>query len=87
MTIQFEIPENLEERLRSTGMNPSQAAKELLFVNLYREAKLTHHELGEVLGLSRYEIDGVLKRHDIPFDLNIEELRAETAFLDEGGRR
>lgn len=86
MTIHFDIPKNIEEHLRSAGQDPTQTAKELFFVELYRKGRITHHELGEALGLSRYETDGVLKRHDVPLDLSIEEVRAETAFLDKMSR-
>jgi len=86
MTIHFEIPNNIVEQFRSAGQDPTQTAKELFFVELYRKGQITHHELGEALGLSRYETDGVLKRHDTPLDLTMEELRAETAFLEKMGR-
>ena len=51
-----------------------------------RKGKITHHELGKALSLSRYETDGVLKQHDVPIDLSIEELRAETDFLEQKSR-
>jgi len=86
MTIHFDIPKNIEEQLRSAGQDPTQTAKELFFVELYRKGQITHHELGEALGLGRYETDGLLKRHDVPLDLSIEEVRAETAFLDKMSR-
>lgn len=87
MTIQFEIPSEIDEQLRASGIDPSQTAKELFLVDLYRNAKLTHHELGKLLGLSRYETDTLLKRHDVPIDLSLEELQAETAFLEKSGRQ
>jgi len=86
MTIHFEIPKNIEEQLLSSGIDPTQSAKELLLVDLYRKGKITHHELGKALSLSRYETDGVLKQHDVPIDLSIEELRAETDFLEQKSR-
>lgn len=82
MTIHFDIPGHIEELLQSGGIDPSRAAKELLLVDLYRKRKLTHHELGEALELSRYETDGVLKRHGVPPDLTIGEVQAETAYLE-----
>jgi hypothetical protein len=86
MTIHFDVPNNIERLLLSSGIDPSLEAKELLLVDLYRKGKITRHELGEALGLGRYETDGVLKRHDVPVDLTIEEIRAETAFLETLGR-
>jgi predicted HTH domain antitoxin len=86
MMIHFEIPESIEEQLRSSGIDPTQSAKELLLVDLYRKGKITHYELRKALSLSRYETDGVLKRHDVPIELSIEELRAETDFLERKSR-
>ena len=86
MTIHFEIPKSIDDQLRESGIDATQFAKELFFVDLYRKGKFTHHQLGEVLGLSRYETDGVLKRHDVPLNLSIEDVQAETAFLQKQGR-
>jgi predicted HTH domain antitoxin len=83
MTICFEIPQDIEERLRSTGADLNQTAKESLLVELYRQKQVTHHQISQALGLSRYEVDGLLKRHDVPLDLSIEEFRTEAASLRE----
>ena len=77
MAIHFEIPKNIEEQLRSSGIDPTQTAKELLFVNLYRKEQITHHQLAEALGLDRDETDGVLKRHGVEIELSREEFRSQ----------
>lgn len=81
MTVCFEVPEQVERRLRVDGVDADAAAREAFLVDLYRRERLTHHELGQALGLSRYETDGVLKRHDVPLDLTMEELEAQVAAL------
>ena len=73
MTIHFEIPKDIEEWLRAAGINLTQMAKEALLVDLYRTARITHHQLAEALGLNRYETDGVLKRHGVGVGLSPEE--------------
>ena len=83
MTISFEIPEEIEEQLRSTGTDPNRTAKESLLVELYRQKQITHYQISQALGLSRYEVDGLLKRHDVPLDLSIEEFRTDAASLRE----
>ena len=65
MTIHFELPKHIEEQLRSSGIDPTQAAKEPFFVDLYRKEQITHHQLAEALGLDCNETDGVLKRHGV----------------------
>ena len=47
MTIHFEIPKDIEERLRAAGIDLTQMAKEALLVDLYRQHKITHRQLGE----------------------------------------
>ncbi len=59
-----------------------QRAKELLLVSLYRDDQLSHHQLATILGLTRYETDGVLKRHGVTEDLlTVEELAAQVDSL------
>jgi hypothetical protein len=81
MNITFEIPTEIEEVLQSTGTDPGRAAKESLLVELYRQRRITHHQLGEALDLNRYEVDGVLKRHNVLLDLSLEDFDAEAASL------
>jgi Uncharacterised protein family (UPF0175) len=40
-------------------------AREAYLVELYRQDRITHHQLTQALGLSRLEGDGVLKRHKV----------------------
>ena len=46
-------------------------------VELYREGRISHGELAEGLGLSRYQADGVLKRHNVTEDLLCSDELAE----------
>jgi hypothetical protein len=41
------------------------AGKEAMLVEIYRQGKISHGDLAVSLGLSRCEIDGVLKRHEV----------------------
>ena len=81
MAITFQIPPDLEHELRSRLGDLDKAAREAMAVELYRQAKLSHFELSQALGLSRLQTDAVLKRHHVTEDLpSVEELRQE---LDE----
>ncbi|HEY4260525.1 MAG TPA: UPF0175 family protein [Schlesneria sp.] len=68
MAITFELPAEVEERLRAETPNLDAAAKEAVLVELYRAEKLSHYELSQLLGLSRFETDGLLKRHHVTED-------------------
>lgn len=69
MAITFEIPADLEENLARELGNLNQAAKESALVELYRQGRISRPELSRALDLSRYETDGLLKRHGVTEDL------------------
>lgn len=69
MTIQFELPSELEQELRREQSDLGAEAKEAYLVWLYRQEKLTRAELARALGLSRLDVDGVLKKHNVTEDL------------------
>ena len=52
-----------------------------MLVELYRQGRISHGELAEGLGLSRYETDGVLRRHVTEDLLSGEELDEQLAGL------
>ncbi len=81
MNISFEIPPDIEQDLRTDGADLSGEAREAFLVELYRQDRITHHQLAEAMGLSRLEIDGVLKRHGVSPGPTLEELRAEIGSL------
>jgi predicted HTH domain antitoxin len=83
MTISFEIPQDIEQQVRTNGVDLEREVREMYLIELYRQDRITHHQLAEALGLTRLETDGVLKRHKISSGPNLEELRAEIGSLRE----
>jgi predicted HTH domain antitoxin len=83
MTIHFEIPHDIEQELSTKGANLNGEAREAFLVELYRQERITHHQLAEALGLSRLETEGVLKRHKVSSGVTAEEMRAQAAALRE----
>jgi Uncharacterised protein family (UPF0175) len=81
MNISFEIPSEIEQELRSDGLDMNRAAKEAYLVNLYREERISHRQLGVALGLSRYDTDGLLKRYKVSPNVTAEEMCAQAAAL------
>ncbi len=69
MTVSFELPREVEQRLRAQTPNLEAEAKEAMLVELYRQDRLSHHELAQALGLDRFQTDGVLKKHRVTEDL------------------
>jgi hypothetical protein len=72
----------VEDQLRRELADLDVVAKEAALVELYRQERITHHQLGLSLGLERHETDGLLKRHKVVEDLpRAEELAEEIATL------
>jgi hypothetical protein len=82
-TVQFNLPEQIEQKLRGSFADLDAAAKEAALVEMYRQDQLTQFELGAALGVSRLEVDGVLKRHNVTEDLmSVEEFNRQQALLE-----
>jgi hypothetical protein len=86
MTVSFDLPPDLEQRLRAEDTDVNREAKETYLVELYRRDKLTHDQLGAALGLSWYDTEGVLKRHNV-FDYTIEDFESDLRTAEELARR
>ena len=78
MAISFEIPQDIEQQLRTQGADLNREAKEVYLMDQYRQAKITHRQLEEALSLSFHETEQLLKRRGMGQDLDLEEF--------EGGR-
>ena len=68
-TVSFNLPESIEQQLRAKLGDLEAVAKEAALVEMYRQAQLTQFELATALGITRLEVDGVLKRHNVTEDL------------------
>lgn len=72
-TVSFQLPDDVERQLRRELGDLDAAAKEAALVELYRQGRLSHGKLAEGLGISRYETDALLKRHNVTEDLLTQE--------------
>jgi len=60
MKITVELPDDLAQHVA-----PGREALEALAIEGYRAGTLSHHEAGQLLGLSRFELDRFLKSRGI----------------------
>ena len=81
MTISFELPQDIEQLVSTIGADLNDLAREALLVELYREKRITQHQLGQALGLGDYDTDGVLRRYGVGYDLTLEEFAEQRTFL------
>jgi len=65
MTLQIDLPDELETHLRHELSNIDRTAKMLLLIEAFRLGKLTHYQLSQGLGLDRFETDALLKEHNV----------------------
>ncbi len=84
MALTIQLPQELEQSLRKELGNLDEVAKEAMLVELYRQDKLTQHELSMALGITRLEVEAFLKRHKVVEDLpSSEEYEAALTRLRE----
>lgn len=78
MTIQFDLPADIEASRRDGSKDVNRSAKEAVLVELYRQSKLSHSQLTKALGISRFKTDALLKHHGVTEDLmTVEEFEQE----------
>jgi predicted HTH domain antitoxin len=69
MAVTIQLPADVEQLLRARSSDLDSEGKEAMLVELYRQDKLSRHELALALGLNRFETDGVLNKHNVAADL------------------
>jgi hypothetical protein len=81
MTINFEIPQEIEQQIRAHGVDLDRDAKEVYLMEQYRQAKITHRQLEEALDRGFHETEQLLKQRGMGQDLDIEEFEVGREFL------
>jgi hypothetical protein len=79
MQVTIELPENLAALLAGDSHNLPQAVLEAVLMTAVRDAAISVAQARRILGLSRYEMDGLLKRHGAVGDMTVEDLERDTA--------
>ncbi len=81
MNISYEMPQDIEQELRTNGLDFDGEAKEAFLIDLYRQGRISHRQLADAPGLNRYETDGILKRHKVSPNVTAQETRAQATGL------
>ena len=63
INVSVNLPPEVENQLQ--GERLAAVAREAIAVDLFRRGILAHAQLGQVLGLDRFETDALLKRHQV----------------------
>jgi predicted HTH domain antitoxin len=59
MAVSFQLPADVEKRLRAASADLDAEVREASALELFRRGKLSHFELSQILGLDRFETDGI----------------------------
>ena len=83
MAVTFELPADVERRLREQSLDLDTEVREAAALELFRRGRLSHFELSQILGLDRFETDAYLIRHKVyEGSLTTEDLEADKRSLD-----
>jgi hypothetical protein len=64
-TIEIKVPDILARALGGEGGELPRRTLEAATLQQYAAGKITHAEVGEILGLDRWETDALLKRREV----------------------
>ena len=79
MQITVQLPDDLTQH-----PDPGREALEALAIEGYRAGALSHYQASQLLGLSRFEFDGFLKkRHIYDYAYDVEDLEEDRETLRE----
>jgi predicted HTH domain antitoxin len=65
LSITLNFPPEIERMLREQSRDLQAEVREAYAIDLFRQNKLTHAELAQVLGTDRVATDAILKRHRV----------------------
>ena len=83
MAVNFELPADVEARLRAEMDDLDAEIREASVLELFRRGKLSHFELSRILNLDRVGTDSYLLRHNVlEGSITTEDLDKEARILD-----
>ena len=86
MNVTMQIPDDIAQRLTSTGGDLSRRALEALALEEFKAGRLAKAELRRMLGFStRQALDGFLKAHAVFDDYTLDDLDEDRRDLDRLG--
>ena len=80
--ITVKLPENVA---RTFGETPEDMGRHLLenaAIEEYRAGRLSHRQVGEMLGLDYWQVERFLTEHRVPLNYSMADLEADRATLE-----
>ncbi|NOT48376.1 MAG: UPF0175 family protein [Acidobacteria bacterium] len=82
MEITISLPEDVAQVFLANGENLEREVLEATSLEGYRSGKLSHAQVGKMLGLTRFEVDAFFRLHSVPLNYSIEDLESDRLTLD-----
>jgi predicted HTH domain antitoxin len=75
MKITIDIPDGMQQALEEQlGQSLDQAAKEAIAIAWYQAEKLSIGQVAELLGITVYEAQGLMKQRHVPAPYSVQDL-------------
>ncbi len=85
MNLTVEIPDDIAGHLSAGGVDLPRRMLEGFALDEYKSGNLTENALRRILGLTRYELDGFLKTHNVWIDFSVDDVCRDIATLERLG--
>jgi predicted HTH domain antitoxin len=83
MKLIIDIPDTMQQSLRDQlGQNLAQAAKEAMAIAWYQAEKLSIGQVAELLGISIYDAEGLMKEHHVDAPYALEDYQRDRETLE-----
>ena len=83
MRVVIEIPDTIVQSLYDQlGNDPEKAVKESLAIAWYQSEKISIGQVAEMLGISLYQADGMMKEHHVDSPYSLKDYENDRATLN-----
>ncbi|MBI2827413.1 MAG: UPF0175 family protein [Planctomycetia bacterium] len=83
MKVTIDIPDAMQSSLQEQlGQNLAQAAKEAMAIGWYQAEKISIGQVAELLGVSVYDAEGLMKEHHVDAPYSLEDYEHDRATLE-----
>lgn len=82
MEVTINLPEDIARVFIANGENLEREVMEATAIEGYRTGRLSHSQVGRMLGLGRFEVDAFFKSHDVPLNYSFDDLESDRRTLD-----
>jgi hypothetical protein len=81
MEVTLQVPDEIAAILAQEGGDLARRALEAFAVDEFKAQRINEPQLGEMLGLTRIQMDGFLKAHGVCYDMTLADFERDIADL------